>query len=88
MEKNEERIRWACRRGMLELDLFLVPFFENCFCDLTSLEKESFQKLLLLNDPEILALLMAHTMSSDEKQAEIIEKVRAFRLFRGEHQIF
>ena len=25
------RFRWRCRRGMAELDILLVPFFEDAF---------------------------------------------------------
>ena len=27
------RVKWACRRGMLELDVLVMPFFEECFDD-------------------------------------------------------
>ena len=31
---DKARIKWACRRGMLELDVILLPYFEACFDDL------------------------------------------------------
>ncbi|BCI75286.1 FAD assembly factor SdhE [Vibrio cholerae] len=33
--EQKARIKWACRRGMLELDVVIMPFFEECFDSLT-----------------------------------------------------
>ena len=27
--EEKARIKWACRRGMLELDVVIMPFFEE-----------------------------------------------------------
>ena len=29
--EDKARVKWACRRGMLELDVIIMPFFEECF---------------------------------------------------------
>jgi antitoxin CptB len=75
-----ERLRWACRRGMLELDLFLVPFFEACFSKLTVAEQETFAHLLSATDPELLSWLMAHTQHENKEVALIVDKIRQYRL--------
>lgn len=82
MNPEHERIKWACRRGMLELDLFLVPFFEHCFIDLSDQEKSTFQTLLKETDPSLLSYLMGHQEASDLKWSQLIEKIRSFRLQR------
>ncbi|MBU0538954.1 MAG: succinate dehydrogenase assembly factor 2, partial [Gammaproteobacteria bacterium] len=33
-ENEFKRIRWACRRGMLELDLVMVPYVDHRCRDL------------------------------------------------------
>jgi len=33
LELDETRLRWQCRRGMLELDLMLETFVEKCYAD-------------------------------------------------------
>ena len=38
-----ERLRWGCRRGMLELDMLLLPFFDEHYLNMTEKEKQSFE---------------------------------------------
>ncbi|MBN9287105.1 MAG: hypothetical protein BGO43_12025 [Gammaproteobacteria bacterium 39-13] len=78
--KTAERIRWACRRGMLELDLFLVPFYEHCYISLSEVEKKVFSELLTATDPELLSWLMAHNAPENEEVALIVNKIRQYRL--------
>ena len=47
------RLRWACRRGMLELDLILEPFLENVYPGLDEQDKILFQKLLEGEDQDL-----------------------------------
>lgn len=84
--KTKERIRWACRRGMLELDLFLVPFFEHCYTDLSEVEKQIFSELLTATDPELLSWLMAHSAPENKEMISIVNKIRNYRL-QGPHQL-
>lgn len=78
--KIDERLRWACRRGMLELDLFLVPFFEHAYQDLSADEKKVFSDLLTVNDPQLLAWLMANESPPEKEFSDLVEKIRQFRL--------
>ena len=45
-EKRYARLKWACRRGMLELDVLLQPFVEEAFHDLSDQDQETFERLL------------------------------------------
>lgn len=85
---NQERIKWACRRGMLELDLFLVPFFEHQYCTLSDNEKLRFQTLLEQSDPQLLSYLMDHDAPEDQSLKQLIEKIRAFRITRSQTEFF
>jgi len=76
---NREKIRWACRRGMLELDLFLVPYFEKHFDSLDFQEKELFIELLSEIDPQLIHWLMAKE-APPSKFAALVDKIRHFRL--------
>ncbi len=53
-----DRIRWQCRRGMLELDLVLNRFIEQDLAGLTPAELETFRQLLEEPDPWLLAWVM------------------------------
>lgn len=39
---NKARIHWACRRGMRELDISIMPFFEHEYDSLSDDEKRIF----------------------------------------------
>ena len=51
MEKN--RLYWASRRGMLELDLILKPFLDNHFDDLDPSDQKRYEQLLEEQDPDL-----------------------------------
>ncbi len=79
LKMSHERIRWACRRGMLELDLFLVPFFEHCYQALTPAEKATFEQLLTSTDPALYQNLMNNQPPENVEEAALVSKIRAFR---------
>ena len=47
---NKNRLVWASRRGMLELDLILAPFVENVYDSLTEDDQLRFEVLLECED--------------------------------------
>lgn len=73
---NLKRIKWACRRGMLELDLLLLPFFENTFEKLTTLEKEGFIALLQESDQDIYNWLLGKEKPNSSIYTQLVKKIR------------
>ena len=73
---NIARVRWACRRGMLELDVIFQPFVEKYYESLSNVDKETFIRLLECEDPELFAWFMGHEDCSDEILADMVIKVR------------
>ncbi len=55
---NKNRLRWACRRGMLELDLILEPFVEGHFELLEESDQLRFETLLECEDQNLFLWLM------------------------------
>ena len=53
------RLRWRCRRGLLENDLFIERFFEHHGDDLTKPLVQGLLQLMDLSDNDLLDLLMA-----------------------------
>jgi succinate dehydrogenase flavin-adding protein (antitoxin of CptAB toxin-antitoxin module) len=47
---SRKRLYWHSRRGMLELDLLLVPFAENCLAGLDDASIGLYQDLLAQED--------------------------------------
>jgi antitoxin CptB len=74
--KRLARLKWACRRGMLELDVLLLPFVEQAFDDLNDPQKETFERLLTSDDPDLYAWLMGHQACLDPDFAEMIHLVK------------
>lgn len=72
-----ERIRWHCRRGMLELDLVLRAFTEQRLATLAPRELDAFRRILERPDPELLDLVMGHCDPEDTIERELIELMRA-----------
>ena len=44
------RLRWLCRRGMLELDILLDEFLRLHHSELDPRERQAFERLLALDD--------------------------------------
>ncbi len=74
-EEALARIKWQCRRGMLELDMVLLPFVEKCFLDLSKAEQQNFTELLVLPDP-ILYQWIIGTEEPMPQYQELISKLR------------
>lgn len=75
MEIN--RVRWASRRGMLELDLVLEPFVEKHYLALPARQQASFCKLLESEDQDLYRWFMRQADPIDNNLLEIVELVRA-----------
>lgn len=73
---NIARVRWACRRGMLELDVLLQPFIEAHYENLSVQQKSAFIRLLECEDPELFAWFMGHEVCPDQELADMVVTVR------------
>lgn len=73
-------IKWRCRRGMLELDIFLMPFCENIYPTLNLEEKNIFIELLNENDVDLFKWLMNRSQSDKAHFNHLIKLIRAHRL--------
>ncbi len=71
------RLRWRCRRGILELDLLLEGFIENVYKDLSADEQHAFHVLLDYQDQELLDALMLQTETEEESIKDVISKIRS-----------
>ena len=58
MKDDTSRLRWRCRRGMLELDLVLQTFLSSSFSSLSTDDRARFELLLELSDPDLCAYLL------------------------------
>ena len=74
--ETSRRLRWRCRRGLLELDLVFQRFLDQRYATLGADDRERFNKLLELQDYTLLAYLNGDETPSDPELAEIVRKLR------------
>ena len=73
MELN--RLRWRSRRGMLELDLLLQPFFDEVFRELPEDIQNNFAKLLEEDDPDLLMWFSRKGEPEDKELADLVNMI-------------
>ncbi len=71
-----DRLRWSCRRGLLELDLVLQRFLREEYPLLGDEQKQTFSRLLGLPDNDLLDLAMGRADTTDEAFGEIVQLMR------------
>ncbi len=76
-EFNKQKIYWHSRRGMLELDLLLVPFATEAFESLSPQDQLLYSDLLEQEDQDLFTWLMGRVDPAEERFASIIEKILA-----------
>jgi antitoxin CptB len=76
-EFNKHEIFWHSRRGMLELDLLLVPFAREVFESLSHPDQMLYSELLEEEDQDLFAWLMQRTPPKDPRFEAIIRQILA-----------
>jgi antitoxin CptB len=79
-ERALSKLRWRCRRGLLENDLFIERFFSRYGSSLTVGQAHGLQALMDLADNDLLDLLLARTEPSGELDcAEVMAVLASMR---------
>ncbi len=73
------RLRWQCRRGLLELDVVLERFLERYGDQLQGERLASFETLLNYADNDLLDVIRARTECRDARFAEVVQWMRDCR---------
>ncbi len=73
---NKARIHWACRRGMRELDISIMPFFEYEYDTLSDADKQLFIRLLENDDPDLFNWLMNHGKPADAELQRMVTLIQ------------
>ena len=75
-QKADNRLRWKCRRGMLELDIMLQSFLHKDFENLSSEDARYFEQLLDYEDNPLFELLMGHMQPADPAMKNVIKSIQ------------
>ena len=80
-ERSLSKLRWRCRRGLLENDLFIERFFGRHETRLTVGQARGLYTLMDLADNDLLDLLLRRTELqpeiSTEEVSEVLDMLRA-----------
>jgi len=75
-DRNElGRVYWQSRRGMLELDLLLIPFAQEAYPGLDAEARAQFRSLLVCEDTQLYRWLVARDAEPAPEHASIIARI-------------
>ena len=92
-ERELSKLRWRCRRGLLENDLLIEKFFSRHQSTLTVSQAKGMTDLMDLSDNDLLDLLLsrkepADLVEADSKaSASTFEALQVLNLLRPEGKI-
>jgi antitoxin CptB len=70
------KLRWHCRRGLLELDLILEKFNQRHLEDLDTEQVARFRELLAFPDNDLFDLIMGRSAVPDGRFEAILKLLR------------
>jgi antitoxin CptB len=74
-ERALSKLRWRCRRGLLENDLFIERFFDRHASTLTEFQAEGLRILMDLSDNDLLDLLLCRKEPDGELARDDVQEV-------------
>ncbi|HEX8874291.1 MAG TPA: succinate dehydrogenase assembly factor 2 [Nitrosospira sp.] len=74
--KELERVRWRCRRGLLELDIILQRFVDEHYAKLDETEIRQFETLLDLSDNDLWDMI-ALKQTDDKNPQSVLRRLQA-----------
>ena len=75
MKIDRAKMLWRCRRGIRELDSLLRPFAEDCYDELSPLDKTRLQTLLGYQDNQILDWILGREIPDREGLQSLVDSI-------------
>ncbi len=72
-----QRIRWRCRRGLLELDILLLRFVERHYGTLSEQERLTFDEILDMPDNPLWDIISGRQEAASEPMRAVLEKIKS-----------
>ncbi|MDN3921800.1 succinate dehydrogenase assembly factor 2 [Roseateles violae] len=76
-ERALSKLRWRCRRGLLENDLFIERFFKRHESSLTEAQAEGLRLLMDLSDNDLMDLFLCRKEPEGELDRSDVNEVLA-----------
>lgn len=75
--ENLNKLRWQCRRGTLELDIWFENFLQYAYLGADQAEQAAFCRLLTMEDKDLLSLLMGEAKLESAQMQTLVDKMRS-----------
>ena len=69
------RLAWHSRRGMLELDVLLIPFLNEAYRELSTEDQVRYKKLLDCEDPDLFSWFMRNSVPADPDHLRMVNLI-------------
>ncbi|MEB0039674.1 MULTISPECIES: succinate dehydrogenase assembly factor 2 [unclassified Pseudomonas] len=69
------RLYWHSRRGMLELDVLLVPFVKEVYATLNAEDRDLYRRLLTSEDQDMFGWFMQREESPDPELQRMVRMI-------------
>lgn len=76
-EQQYKKLQWASRRGMLELDVVLLPYLKQHSEDFNDSDVQHYQEFLEETDPDLYSWIMGFETPKPEF-AKLVAAIRSF----------
>ena len=76
-EEQLKKLHWASRRGMLELDVVLIPYLEQEACHFDEAQAAEYARFLEQDDPDLYAWIMGFETAKSEFSG-FVEAIKDF----------
>ena len=77
-ENSGGALYWRSRRGLAEVELKLLPFFERCFAALPEADRQAYARLLEAEDWQLHDWLQGRSEPSEPQLVRIVGLIRRF----------
>ncbi len=76
-ETDYKKMLWHSRRGMLELDLLLLPFAQQVLPELADEQQRVYRRLLDEEDQDLFACLVDRVQHPEPQVQVMVDRIRA-----------
>ncbi|OGT34644.1 MAG: hypothetical protein A3K00_02750 [Gallionellales bacterium RIFOXYD2_FULL_52_7] len=76
-ETELQRVRWRCRRGLLELDIIFGRFVDAHYAELSDAERQTFDEFLDMPDNPLWDMISGRRIAESDAQAALLEKIKS-----------
>jgi len=80
---REERLRWQCRRALLELDIVFKRFWERLGDGMDDATAAQLTRLLEMEDHDLWELISGRSTTDDPQLKELVERLRGLSAAHG-----